>query len=174
LGDLRAQIFKTRPSREDIVRADFRQVHSVRVLATLLVLALIMGVPARAKAEPMREFILSCSYGVLAGSLVGAASLAFSDKPGDNLNRVARGASIGLYAGILLGLYVVYGVPEDDEEAMKSLGALEGGALVPSFVRPQALVRVAKPLTPPRLALLPVMGERGLEGGALSVRVLNF
>jgi hypothetical protein len=58
-----------------------------------------------------REFVASCMYGVLAGTLVGAASLAFTKRPGDNLNRVARGASLGLYTGILLGLYVVYVVP---------------------------------------------------------------
>jgi hypothetical protein len=58
-----------------------------------------------------REFVASCMYGVLAGTLVGAASLAFTKRPGDNLNRVARGASLGLYTGILLGLYVVYIVP---------------------------------------------------------------
>ena len=58
-----------------------------------------------------REFIMSCTYGVLAGTLVGAASLAFTSQPSESLNRVARGASIGLYSGILLGLYVVYIVP---------------------------------------------------------------
>lgn len=65
-----------------------------------------------------REFIMSCTYGVLAGTLVGAASLAFTNKPGDNMNHVARGASIGLYTGILLGVYVVYIVPgmESDPE----------------------------------------------------------
>ena len=68
------------------------------------------------QANPAKEFIMSCTYGVLAGTLVGGALLAFEDQPGDNLNKVARGASLGLYAGILLGLYVVYIVPEDDEE----------------------------------------------------------
>ena len=58
-----------------------------------------------------REFLMSCTYGVLAGSLVGAASLAFTSEPGKSLNRVARGASLGLYFGILLGLYAVYIVP---------------------------------------------------------------
>jgi hypothetical protein len=58
-----------------------------------------------------REFIMSCTYGVLAGTLIGAASLAFVDHPSDHLNKVARGASLGLYAGILLGLYVIYVVP---------------------------------------------------------------
>ncbi|MCB0391442.1 MAG: hypothetical protein KDD58_09125 [Bdellovibrionales bacterium] len=59
----------------------------------------------------MKEFVRSCTYGVLAGTLVGAATLAFTEQPGENINRVARGASIGLYAGILLGLYVIYIVP---------------------------------------------------------------
>ena len=63
-----------------------------------------------------REFILSCVYGSVAGTLVGLASLAFTDKPNQNLNKVARGASLGLYAGIALGLYVVYGTSEDDED----------------------------------------------------------
>ncbi len=60
---------------------------------------------------------MSCTYGVLAGTLVGAATLAFTDKPSDNLNKVARGASLGLYTGILLGLYVVYIVPGMDSPA---------------------------------------------------------
>lgn len=66
--------------------------------------------------NPAKEFIMSCTYGVLAGTLVGGALLAFEDQPGDNLNKVARGASLGLYAGILLGLYVVYIVPGSEEE----------------------------------------------------------
>jgi len=67
------------------------------------------------QGNPTREFIMSCTYGVLAGTLVGAASLAFTDKPSDSVHRVARGASLGLYTGILLGLYVVYIVPGMEE-----------------------------------------------------------
>lgn len=90
-------------------------------LAGVLVLGLAFSAapaPARETDSSGREFIMSCTYGVLAGTLVGAASLAFVSKPGDNLNRVARGASIGLYTGILLGLYVVYIVPgmQSEEE----------------------------------------------------------
>ena len=80
-----------------------------RIWLSLLVLPLFISLPA--KANPEREFIMSCTYGVLAGTLVGAASLAFVDKPGDNLQRVARGASLGLYAGIALGVYTVYYLP---------------------------------------------------------------
>lgn len=66
----------------------------------------------------MKEFVRSCTYGVLAGTLVGAATLAFTEQPGQNINRVARGASIGLYAGILLGLYVIYIVPSQMNEEL--------------------------------------------------------
>lgn len=71
---------------------------------------------AKAQSNPEKEFVMSCTYGVLAGTLVGAASLAFVDKPGDNLQRVARGASIGLYAGIALGYYTVYYLPKKFQE----------------------------------------------------------
>lgn len=58
---------------------------------------------------------MACTYGVLAGTLVGAATLAFEDRPSENLNKVARGASIGLYTGILMGLYVMYLVPSGNQ-----------------------------------------------------------
>ncbi|MEK7355871.1 MAG: hypothetical protein AAB250_05450 [Bdellovibrionota bacterium] len=105
----------------------------------------------------MRDFILSCSYGVLAGTLVGAATLAFSDKPGDNLNKVARGASIGLYAGILLGLYVVYGGGSDAEDEAAAAG----------------IVRY-KFREPPRLLVAPIVSERGFEGGAANYTLVRF
>jgi hypothetical protein len=113
--------------------------------------------PPKAEAEPLRDFIMSCSYGVLAGTLVGAATLAFSDKPGDSLNKVARGASFGLYAGILLGLYVVYGVPSQEE----------------AEIRDQLGYEAPKPLDL-RLVFAPVVGDRGIEGGQLSYSVYRF
>ena len=86
--------------------------------------------------------MLSCVYGTVAGTLVGAASLAFTDKPNKNLNRVARGASIGLYSGILLGLYVVYGTSEEDSDPVVVAptpliddlsGEMTGGLLTTAF-----------------------------------------
>ena len=124
----------------------------------------------------MREFILSCSYGVLAGTLVGAATLAFSDKPGDNLNKVARGASIGLYAGILLGAYVVYGVPggasdEDDDEPVAF--TTPSGTRIVAGLKPKTMS--FKMREPSRFALMPHFSfEKGLEGATAHVRVLTF
>lgn len=124
------------------------------LLPIVVISILSGGFQNRAQAEPMRDFIMSCSYGVLAGTLVGAATLAFTDKPGDNLNKVARGASFGLYAGILLGLYVVYGIPSQEEAALR-----EQLGVVPE---------------PPRLLVAPVMTARGLEGGEVRYDLLRF
>lgn len=132
----------------------------VTTTAGLLIMTLAFTViaPRRAAADPMREFVMSCSYGVLAGTLVGAATLAFSDKPGDNLNKVARGASFGLYAGVLLGLYVVYGVPNQEEAAIRDQLGLE------NFKMRKA----------PRFLVAPVVTNRGLEGGEFRYDVVRF
>ncbi len=86
----------------------------------ILITALLTLLPqSPAKAGQGKDFIMSVVYGTLAGTLVGAATLAFTSNPGDNLNNVARGASYGLYAGILLGLYVTYGLDENEAPAPK-------------------------------------------------------
>ena len=110
------------------------------------------GVTAQAAENAGREFMMSCTYGVLAGTLVGAASLAFENKPGDNINHVARGASLGLYAGILLGFYVIYIVPglESEEEA-------------PAIGR-----------YPPRFDLRPTMGPKGMDGAQAQWTLTRF
>lgn len=129
------------------------------VVAAIAMSVIGFGLKPEAKAEPMREFIMSCSYGVLAGTLVGAATLAFSDKPGDNLNKVARGASFGLYAGILLGLYVVYGVPNQEE----------------ANIRDQLGMEKIRPREMPRLMIAPVVSDRGeLNGGEFRYDVMRF
>ena len=134
-------------------------------LASLVILSIVVGLvavpetafaqgtqgPDTAPPNSTREFMLSATYGALAGALVGGASLAFSDRPGDNLNKVARGASLGLYAGILLGLYVVYGSrggSDYDDEAAR--------------------------YQEPKLLVAPVVTERGLEGAEARYSVLNF
>ena len=63
--------------------------------------------PIKARADNMSIFLKSCAYGALAGAAVGLASLAISDNPGGKINNVARGASLGLYAGVGIGAYLI-------------------------------------------------------------------
>lgn len=123
----------------------------LRKIQKLIISIVVMVMSSVALAAPMpssdsgvgqREFLLSCVYGSVAGTLVGAASLAFTDKPNRNLNRVARGASLGLYAGIMLGLYVVYGTSEDEPDPVvftpapvtdPVTGYMDGGMLATAF-----------------------------------------
>jgi len=116
----------------------FRFVQRVEILLVLVAsMAISLGMPSAAvaqaqQASPEREFIMSCTYGVLAGTLVGAASLAFVDKPGDNLKLVARGASIGLYMGIGLGIYTVYILPKQLEREEDRIIEGQTGSLPPT------------------------------------------
>src|SRR5690606_39857539 len=55
-------------------------------------------IPAKAKA-----FLTIAGYGAAGGALLGAASMAF----GTNSRAIAQGASLGLYAGIIFGAYVL-------------------------------------------------------------------
>lgn len=59
-----------------------------------------------AQAAELRTVLMSSAYGAGAGALVGVTALAFSDNPSQNLNMVARGASLGLYAGLAVGIYL--------------------------------------------------------------------
>ncbi len=56
--------------------------------------------------DKLKVFLTSCAYGTAAGALIGVASLAFASDPTQSINNVARGASLGLYAGIGLGFYL--------------------------------------------------------------------
>lgn len=147
----------------------------IRSRAAVIGSSLVLGMGApRAEAEPMREFIMSCSYGVLAGTLVGAATLAFSEKPGDSLNKVARGASYGLYAGILLGLYVVYGVPSAEEDRIRDE---LGGMQPPMYQSPSPVAKLERrsETIASRFLLAPVFSERGsLDGAEVFYKVATF
>jgi len=125
-----------------------------RLLVILFVCFTLM-MPRQAKADAMRELLMSSAYGVLAGTLVGAATLAFTDRPGDNLKSIAVGASLGLYAGILLGLYVIYVVPDGDESE-----EAEGDVYPTESNRP---------------VIYPIISDNNtFEGAGVSMKVLSF
>ena len=75
---------------------------------TFLVLLFTLSVvkPQEARAEipvKAKAFLTIASYGTAGGALLGAASMAF----GTSSRAIAQGASLGLYAGILFGTYVL-------------------------------------------------------------------
>ena len=121
----------------------------------------------------MREFLLSCTYGVLAGTMLGAATLALTDRPSDHLHRVARGASLGLYAGILLGAYVVYVVDdgnggEEDESLPEGLGWNR------SFQLNSSNLRIVSSTYRPSFELRPTISDYGIDGASMHYSVYNF
>lgn len=104
-----------------------------RVVSGFLVLVLALGPVRQAQAQntssappsgALQAFLLTSTYGVLAGTLTGLASLAFYEEPGDHGRNVAMGASLGLYVGLLLGAYLVYApqlaAPSNDSEDNES------------------------------------------------------
>lgn len=78
----------------------------MKKLIVCLFICLGLVIPAN-KAQAMdpksKAFLVVCGYGTVGGALLGFASLAF----GTNSRAVAQGASLGLYAGIIFGTYVL-------------------------------------------------------------------
>jgi hypothetical protein len=75
-------------------------------LSLFLCLTFILR-PSVAKAElppKAKAFLTMAGYGAGGGALLGAASMAF----GSSVRAIPQGASLGLYAGILFGTYVLF------------------------------------------------------------------
>lgn len=73
-------------------------------LVVLLTLSFTNSQEARAEMPvKARAFMTILGYGTAGGALVGAASTAF----GNSTRAIAQGASLGLYAGIIFGTYVL-------------------------------------------------------------------
>jgi hypothetical protein len=104
--------------------------------------------------------------------MVGAATLAFTDRPGENLNKVARGASLGLYAGILLGAYIVSGGPSSSDDDELPPGYIQNSSL--PHLSSQRVAKLSE-FKPPAFLVSPVIGEKGSwEGAQAQIRVLEF
>jgi hypothetical protein len=80
------------------------------------VFVLMLLFSASGQCEAIRDFFISCGYGTLAGAAVGAMSVAVSENPSEKSMNIARGASLGLYAGIGYGIYRAQHSASEDRE----------------------------------------------------------
>ena len=69
----------------------------------LIILSFSLPVQSYALDAKVNAVLLMAGYGTVGGALLGTASLAF----GSEGRTVAKGASIGLYCGLLFGGYIV-------------------------------------------------------------------
>ena len=78
--------------------------------------------PPHAEAMPAKlKAVLTCAgYGTVGGALLGTAAMAFGAEP----RAIAVGASLGLYAGLIFGSYVIlsHEYANGDEESGEGEG----------------------------------------------------
>ena len=85
---------------------------TIRALTITLVLSLSMPLWARPALSTETQFLRlfkTSGYSMLYGAAIGTALLAFTKKPGQNLNYIAVGGSLGFLSGTILGTYVMVG-----------------------------------------------------------------
>lgn len=103
------------------------------IKSTIILLFSLVSIQSFAMDPKLKILAESAGYGTVAGALLGTATLAF-DGEGRN---IAKGASLGLYAGIIFGAYVVtsYEMKKrgwgqgKDEEYYPSSGEYDGASV---------------------------------------------
>lgn len=70
-----------------------------------LFLILIFFVSTSSASDSMQRFLKNCAYGVLIGAAAGVVSMSVQDQPSQHTKDIAKGASLGLYAGIIYSYY---------------------------------------------------------------------
>ncbi len=138
-------------------------VKCVRLLVVLL--SMTGSVIARAETgdERFRNLLMISGYSTVIGAAFGAALLAFTAEPGDNLDYVARGAAIGFLGGIAVGSFMVFSPLFIEEPWSRNLSPM------------QQLDLVSDPsLVDARLTLSPVFSRRGVTALAARVSLWRF
>ena len=77
---------------------------NVKRFAALVVTLLFVATPCFAEENAIKSVFEDSLYGGLAGGLVGAALLAFADKPADHLQNIGIGAGVGVLVGATYGV----------------------------------------------------------------------
>ena len=101
------------------------------IIATFVCFTLLFSSVSNASLDPKLKMVVTMAgYGVVGGALLGTASMAF----GSGGRSIAKGASLGLYAGIIFGSYIIlnyemkkrgYGVESKGDYYPESSGPYE-------------------------------------------------
>ena len=78
----------------------------IKLVLCVIAISTLVIMPANSQAAlppKAKAFLVMCAYGTVGGALLGFASLAFQN----NNRAIAQGASLGLYAGMIFGGYVL-------------------------------------------------------------------
>lgn len=87
-----------------IAKLNYSLYMKIIILSLSLMALIFVPFESRAQMDPKAKAFLTVSgYGAAGGALLGVASMAF----GTSSRAIAQGASLGLYAGLLFGTYVI-------------------------------------------------------------------
>ncbi|TSK08881.1 MAG: hypothetical protein FPO08_06185 [Geobacter sp.] len=102
---------------------------SLKRLVVLVFALVFLATPCLAEENAMKIVFEDALYGGLAGSLVGAALMAFTNKPADHIQNIGIGAGVGVLVGASYGAFA----------ATKSLAEYENGKVKFSMptIRPE-------------------------------------
>jgi hypothetical protein len=106
----------------------------------------LIQVPCHAAETAFKEIVQDSIYGGIAGTVVGAAVLAFSHKPGDHLEYMAYGAAAGVLGGAAYGYFTSRALVEVDNGNVKFaiptvMPDLQGSSKKSSFVITTELIK---------------------------------
>lgn len=108
----------------------------MKKLILVFIITLSFVTPQKSQAALMdakgKAFLIICTYGTVGGALLGFASLAF----GANSRAIAQGASLGLYAGIGFGSYVIASHGQANQEEYIDPAYQQPQAPPPGFGQP--------------------------------------
>lgn len=76
---------------------------NLRCVAAIVMTLILMTTPCLAAENAFKEIFDDAFYGGLAGGLVGAALIVFTDKPSDHLDYISYGAAGGVMVGAAYG-----------------------------------------------------------------------
>jgi hypothetical protein len=95
------------------LRMHFKFIKKILLVVMILGVVSIQSKPAHALSPKVKVLAITAGYGAVAGTLIGLASLAFGTKS----KSIFIGASLGLYAGLIYGGYLImYPPPAPGQE----------------------------------------------------------